>query len=462
MPKKLGYSLLFSAAVFTASLQGDNALRGKYFTADDTKSMLTHPVEGLSNADLDRFILGKSFFSVPWVQAPSATTARDGLGPLFSANTCTSCHPNNAVSFVYNENGTINRGYVSKLSVPKESIKDYEKILAKKGFLPEPTYGEQISINSTTNVAYEAKPKIEYETVSVRYPAGDETLLRKPKQGIAKQLTSLQYGPLHPDTNIANRMPQALVGLGLIEMLSDAQILANEDRNDSDDDGISGKANRVFSPMTQQYELGRYTWKASRAFVKDQVASAAHNDMSLTSPLFASENCTQEQNECLKAPKGDSKRAGSGFDLPPKRLDAITFYLQNLKVPHAKITQKRGQKLFETVGCAKCHVSEFTLENGLSIAPYSDFLLHDMGKGLSDGRSEFDALPSEFRTQPLWGIGQYSRAVGQELNLLHDGRARTIEEAILWHGGEAKQVKKRFMRLSTKQRDELIEFIKEL
>lgn len=465
--KRSYFFLLSSATAFAVGLSANTLQRefeGKYFTNDLSKKLFSRQVSGLNDKQIDKFILGKSFFRIPWVEAPSATTARDGLGPLFSANTCISCHPNNGVSSIYNEKGDISRGYVSRLSIPSytDITEEEKEQLYYNGFIKEPTYGSQISINGTKSVPYEAKPKLLYQKIKIKYPDGKTIELRKPIHGIDSQLQDLKYGKPQQDTVISNRIPQALVGLGLLEQISDAQILANEDIKDTNRDGISGKANRVYSREFKTYKIGRYTWKANTSSVIEQVANAAHNDMSISTPFFPKENCTKAQINCNKASKGDVKRAGTPFDLPMKRLEAIAYYLKHLKVPKSNITQKKGQELFMEIGCAKCHIPSFTLANGATIKPYTDLLLHDMGKDLNDGRNEFLASGREWRTSPLWNIGKYEKALGKKPNFLHDGRARNIEEAILWHGGEAQKIKETFMELSSKNREKIIQFIKEL
>jgi CxxC motif-containing protein (DUF1111 family) len=311
-------------------------------------------------------------------------------------------------------------------------------------------------------VPYEAKSIIKYENITVTYPEGESVILKKPLQGVEYQLKDLQYGKIHKNVSITNRLAPALVGLGLLEQLTDEQILKNEDLNDTNKDGISGKANIVYSAKNKDFRVGRYTKKASAPSVIHQSAAAAFNDMSLTNPYFQNENCKDSQKECNEAPKGDAVGGEKVFDLPMQRLDAIAFYLKNLKIPKSTITQHEGEALFIDVGCVKCHTSSFTLENGNKIKPFSDLLLHDMGEALSDGRVEFKAGAREWKTPPLWGIGKYKLATGKSPELLHDGRAKTIEEAILWHGGEAKNTKKVFMSLTKTQRESIIKYIKEL
>lgn len=409
---------------------------------------------GLNNDEIDIMMLGKSFFRIPWVEPPSATTARDGLGPLFNANTCTSCHPNNALGSVYNDEGGISRSMVVRLSIPTDNSQEHQAILKKSGFIPEPTYGAQLAMNGLQSVPYEGKLKITYGSKEVVYPDGHKVQLRVPTY----ELTHLQYGKLHDEVAISVRKAPALVGLGLLEQLDDATILQNEDVEDANNDGISGKANMVYSIEYDDYRVGRYTYKGSAPTVKHQSAAAFHNDMSLTTTLFPMDNCTKVQEACLKAPKARDK-----IDVPNIRLDAINFYLTHLKVPVSskKVTQKvqEGKKLFSQIGCAKCHIPELKTKEGVSVKAYTDLLLHDMGEGLSDGRVEFEASKTEWKTPALWGINSYAKAIKKAPDYLHDGRARSLEEAILWHGGEAENIKEKFMHLNKQQREQIIQFL---
>lgn len=434
----------------------------KYTTNTQNKTLFTKKIASLNDKELDTFVLGKSFFRIPWVEAPSATTARDGLGPLFNANTCITCHPRNGLAKKYSTKKTPTRGYVTRLSILSDNSKEHKKQLKYNGFVQEPTYGTQISINGTKSVPFEAKPIIVYEKKLVTYPSGETVVLNKPLKNTNKKLYDLQYGSLHVNTIVSNRMGQALVGLGLLDQLSDEQILKNQDIDDMNNDGISGKANIVYSPEYKDFRVGKFTWKASAPTLKHQVAAAANNDMGLTNPLFSNENCTTKQIECLNAPKGDNKRGMSQFDLTQERLNAITFYLKNLKIPKSTISEKKGEILFTKIGCANCHKPKFTLASGYKIKPFTDMLLHDMGEELSDGRSEFLATATEWRTAPLWSIGKYHLALGEKPALLHDGRANSVEEAILWHGGEALDSKKLFMNLKKEKRTSLIRYVNEL
>ena len=425
------------------------------FLFNDKNSSLLKPVNNLTDEDYDKFMLGKSFFTIPWVEAPSVTTARDGLGPLFNANSCISCHPSNGRGVLFNKDGFVSRSLIAKLSIKSNDLKEHKESLKYKGFVPNGIYGEQLSINAIHGIDFEGKIKVDFEELDITFPDGEKQVLLKPKYS----LENLNYGVISNDTNISYRLASTLNGVGLIELILDNDILKNVDENDSNRDGISGKANYVYSNITKKEELGKYTWKAGVYSLKEQIASAAHNDMGLTTSIFPYENCTSVQKECNNAPKARNK-----IDLPDERLDAITFYLKNLKAYSPKITNeyKEGLEIFEQISCAKCHISSFETKKGFKVYPYSDFLLHDMGEELSDGKVEFMALAQEWRTAPLWGLALHVKINKEKPRLLHDGRARTFQEAILWHGGEALNSKENYMNLPKEKREKLLKFLEEL
>ncbi len=420
-------------------------------TKDVTKNAFKHAIK-LGHDDEDKHIRGRSFFNIPWAEAPSATSARDGLGPLYSANTCIHCHPNNGAG-IATKNTHISRSLVMRLSL-KHDENTSKELLEKKGFIPEPIYGGQLSLHSTSNTPYEGRIHVSYEKINGRYDDNTSYELLSPSYTI----DNLQYGPFHKNVNIAPHIGLALVGLGAIESIEEKDILSQEDIDDRDKDGISGKANWVYNPESKRQELGRFTWKAAASTVKQQAANAAHNDMSLSNPIYPGDNCTDVQKECKNAPQGRHE-----FDLPMDRLDAITFYLKTLRIPRQRKSENfdKGKKLFNEIGCVKCHTSSYKLSDGNTIHPFSDFLLHDMGEELSDGHTMFDAEANEFRTPPLWGIGLYKK-VSKKTALLHDGRARSIEEAILWHNGEAKIQKEMFTKLTKEKREYLLEYLKNI
>ncbi|WP_345976016.1 di-heme oxidoredictase family protein [Sulfurimonas sp. HSL3-7] len=445
-------ALLAAGCSDTATEQPErDTLAENHYTQESGKKAFSHAIGGMDGTQTDLFVLGKSFFRIPWVEAPSATTARDGLGPLFSANTCKNCHPANGAGTAVNERGEINRSLVMRLSLKHAENINNGLEMQNEGFLPEPHYGGQLSVNGIFSVPFEGKPEVTYKTVEGRYGDGETFSLRAP----AYRIDSLNYGPLHPQANIAPHIALALIGLGAIERIDADDILKHEDINDSDNDGISGKANWVYSPETKKMELGRFTWKASAPSVRYQTANAMSNDMGLTTPLFPKENCTESQKECNEAASGRDP-----FDVPQGRLDAVAFYISSLRIPKQREMENKEEagELFRRIGCTGCHVESYTTADGLHISPYSDFLLHDMGEALSDGHRNFRAGPNEFRTPPLWGAGLY-KTVGGEANYLHDGRARSIEEAILWHGGEAAPSREAFKHLTKEERALLLAYI---
>lgn len=443
-------------AIFATGLFAINN-NNEVLSSSKDKSLLLKPFPSLNDEQYDEFILGRSFFVIPWVEAPSVTTARDGLGPLFNANTCVSCHPANGRGTLLND-GLSSRSLLARLSIDSGVLiksESHKSILEKKGFIPEPVYGNQLAINGIHGVDFEGKVKIDFDEVTVNFPDAEIQTLLKPKYS----LENLNYGALHKDANISYRIAPTLNGIGLIESISKEDILANEDEFDKNNDGISGRANFVYSNITKKEELGKYTWKASVASLKEQIAGAASNDMGLTTTIFPNENCTQTQKACNEAHK-----AKDAIDLPDDRLEAVTYYLKNIKTYEAKKSKEyeEGLEIFEQISCAKCHISSFDTNKGFKISPFSDFLLHDMGEELADGRVEFKANKSEWRTAPLWGLALHEKINKEKPRLLHDGRARTFQEAILWHGGEASNSKENYMNLPKDKREKLIKFLEEL
>ncbi|MBT5229088.1 MAG: hypothetical protein HOM11_02310 [Methylococcales bacterium] len=391
----------------------------------------------LSDEQLDTYALGQSFVSKPWVAAPAATTARDGLGPLYNANTCLSCHPKQGRGNTLLNNDHIDRSLLLKTSNPVTRV--------------DPVYGDQININAIHGVKFEATPKVQFKTIAFTYPDESTVALKQP----VFSLTNLQYGPLHPQTTLLPRLAPALFGLGLLESIPDNLILQRSDPNDLNQDGISGRPHWVNVNSTRK--LGRFNWKASATSIQQQITLALSHDMGLTSPDLANENCTKPQIKCKNAPKG------SALDISRERIQAMSFYISQQAVPKPTTQQPSalGQQHFVTFGCNLCHTSQYQLSESVIIKPYSDLLLHDMGPDLSDKHSKADSMNNEWRTPPLWGIGQ-AKVLNKKAGFLHDGRAATLEHAILWHGGEATKAKQAFIQGTKAQRNQLIQFLRSL
>jgi CxxC motif-containing protein (DUF1111 family) len=406
------------------------------YTADRSKHALTHVRDDLSDEVEELVLLGRSFFKIPWVEAPAATSARDGLGPLFNANTCVSCHEHNGAG-----GGFIPMGS-DLYKVPRSSVVRLHH-LNNREWQVDPVYGNQLSINGIREVPYEASYQVQIQ------PDEGNRRLNKPNL----ILKALNYGPLSSNTQWHLLRAPALAGMALIESIPADQIRKRADPNDVDQDGISGRTVEVWSRANQRYELGRYNWKNTQSTLRDQIANAAHVDMGLRNSLYPEVNCSPVQTECLSA-----YRSGA-LDLPDLRLQAMALYLANLKAPkinRLNSEQKAGMNHFSALGCQQCHTNDYTTLMGEPVPIYSDLLLHDMGEGLAGSGPN----ANEWRTAPLIGLGLRKHL--KHPAYLHDGRASTLHEAILWHGGEAELSQRTFTALSAEDQQQLIQFLETL
>jgi CxxC motif-containing protein (DUF1111 family) len=255
-------------------------------------------------------------------------------------------------------------------------------------------------------------------------------------------------------------------GVGLLEAVPESTVRELAAAQAEAGDGISGRLNLVWSPSTGEMALGRFGWKANVATVEEQTAGAFLGDVGITSWLHPDQSCTPAQVECLAAADGGTP------EVSDDKLDRVVFYTRTLAVPARRdvgdAATTRGEELFGQLNCSACHVPELRTGDAdvaalsdQTIRPYTDLLLHDMGPGLADGRPDGEAGPSEWRTAPLWGIGLTDEVNGHT-RFLHDGRARSLVEAILWHGGEAEAARKGFLALTRPERDDLIAFLNSL
>lgn len=408
------------------------------------------------------FSVGNSFFRNPWVQAPASTDARDGLGPLFNTNGCQNCHIKDGRGHPPEANDTHAVSMLVRLSIPAMTP-EQKKAYIKDGVIPEPTYGGQLQDFALQDQTPEGQIKITYTDVPVKFTDGTEVVLRKPKL----EITDLGYGDMHPDTQFSARVAPPMIGLGLLESIPDATLETWADEQDKNADGISGKTNRVWDVQKNDFAIGRFGWKAGQPTLMQQNAAAFNGDVGLTSRLFPNENCTSRQSLCADLPNGGQP------EVSDKILNFVEFYSQHLAVPTRRNVNDDqvvlGQKLFASAGCESCHKTNVKTakREGLpalseqTIHPYTDMLLHDMGEGLADHRPEYLASGTEWRTPPLWGIG-YTQEVNGHTYFLHDGRARNLMEAVLWHGGEAEAAKSKVLTFNQKERDALIAFLNSL
>lgn len=416
------------------------------------------------------FKLGNGLFRKLWVSSPSSTQASDGLGPLFNARACQSCHLKDGRGHPP-EGGADQTSMFLRLARDAETAEEKQALADKIAVnFPDPVYGAQLQDLAVPGLPGEGRMKIAYEEVPVTLGDGTKISLRKPTY----RVENLAYGPLHPATTLSPRVTPAMIGLGLIEQIHPADILVHADPDDHDGDGISGKAQIVRDPLSGELTLGRFGWKAQSATIRQQSAEAFAGDMGISTPEAPRHwgDCTQSEAACLAMPTGVQERLGD-VEAPPPVMDFVTFYSQHLAVPARRDVNEAdvlaGKKVFYDLGCISCHTPKFVTRRDAPnkalafqlIWPYSDFLLHDMGEGLADGQNVGEAMGNEWRTPPLWGIG-LTQTVSGHTFFLHDGRARNLTEAILWHGGEAQKARDAFAALDTADREALIRFLESL
>lgn len=416
------------------------------------------------------FKVGNALFRKIWVSAPSSTQASDGLGPLFNARACQHCHLKDGRG---RPPETPDEDAVSlflRLSVPPRSDAE-RKALAERKMLsiPEPTYGGQFQNFAVPGLLGEGRMVIDYAEVPVKLGDGTVVSLRKPSYRVA----DLNYGPMASDVLLSPRIAPPMIGLGLAEQIHEADILAKADPDDRDGDGISGRPGYGLDENGKPV-FGRFGWKATTPSIRLQSAHAFSGDIGISTPVEPNSwgECTVKQTACREAPDGVQPRLGD-TEAPDPVLDLVTFYSQNLAVPARRDIDDaqvlHGKQQFYAAGCVSCHVPKYVTRRDAPTAahrfqliwPYSDFLLHDMGDGLADGRPDGDANGNEWRTPPLWGIG-LTQTVSGHTYFLHDGRARNLLEAILWHGGEAQRARDAVAAMSKADRDALIRFLESL
>ena len=446
---------------FTQAEPGEALSAGSTTVRKADQNAFSLPSANLSPSRRLDFSVGNSFFRNPWVTAPATTTARDGLGPLFNTNACQNCHIKDGRGHPPAPDAISSVSMLVRLSIPAGS--EHAAIIQRLGVLAEPTYGGQLQDMANPGVAPEGKGRVSYSTQQVSFADGTQVELRQP----SLEISQLGYGALHPDTLFSARIAPPMIGLGLLEAIPEAAILANADPDDRNGDGISGRANQVWDREQQRTVLGRFGWKAGQPTLNQQNAEAFANDMGLTSGLVSQDNCTAAQIDCRSAPHGGEPEVSDNI------LASVLFYTRNLGVPARRGADRpqvlAGKNLFYQAGCQGCHTPQFTTAADAAepelahqlIRPYSDLLLHDMGEGLADNRPEFLASGREWRTPPLWGIG-LTETVNGHTQFLHDGRARNLLEAILWHGGEAESAKQQVLTFNADERSALLAFLNSL
>lgn len=372
---------------------------------------LACPAVTVAQFNLD-YATGKALFEKNWVPAPASTGASDGLGPFYDARSCAQCHPDGG------------RG-------------DRERSLTLH--IDDPVYGGRLQRYAVPGFSPEAAITIERAQDGRPIPVID----------------NLRYGPL-ADSALSLRLAPSLRGVGLLAGIADAEIAANADPDDRDGDGVSGRVNRVVD-LAGKPTVGRFGWKAEKASLADQTAVALSLDLGLGSPALPAPagDCTPAQADCLARPQGGGGVPGDE-EVGEEALALLLTYVRALNRPagiHSDRDQEaRGAALFRDTGCGDCHLPQIQ-GAGRVLYPYTDLLLHDMGPGLADDLREGGATGPEWRTAPLWGLGQV------EGGFLHDGRADTVQEAIDWHDGEAAGARDKYRALEKSARDDVIAFL---
>ena len=455
----------FDAAERWERLSGGSATNRRRFDRD----AFSQPSANISFEARAQFAIGNGLFRRPWVSSPSSTRSADGLGPLYNARSCQRCHLKDGRGHPPVDADDSAVSMLIRLSVPSRS-KEERALLAsgRAAVIPEPTYGTQLQDVAVPGLAAEGKIRITRTEREVAFEDGTKVVLEEPRYAIVDS----RYGSLDPQVMMSPRVAPPMIGLGLLEAIAAPDILAGADPDDADGDGISGRARWVWSPEHGRMVLGRFGWKAGTASIVDQSAAAMSGDIGVSSPLAPAPwgECTERQQACRTGPHGAD--AGE-FEAPASVMDAIVFYSRNLAVPARREENNQtvlgGKALFYRIGCTGCHTPKHATRRdwpieelaGQLIWPYTDLLVHDMGDGLADGRPEGGASGREWRTAPLWGIG-LTEVVNGHTQFLHDGRARNLVEAILWHGGEAEAARAEFQSLANAERDALLVFLNSL
>ena len=454
------FILLFSfvtyqnkANVSASVLAQEQKLSGGATTVfDQSVNAFALPAPDLSSQDELLFFVGNSFFNQNWVQAPSSTTARDGLGPYFNTKSCSGCHFKDGRGQPPVIAGQLSQGFIVRLSIPGKGPHGEP--------LEEPNYGGQFQEHAIDGIKREGGFEIIWEEIVGSYPDGNSYSLRKPKINF----TELNYGAMHNDVMLSGRVAPQMIGLGLLEAIPETTILSFADAEDKNNDGISGRPNYVWNSIEHKMQLGKFGWKSNQPTILQQISGAFNGDIGITTQYFPEHGITSAQLQNREIPNGGEP------EIDNDDLKKLHLYSATLAVPARRnVSDKeviKGEKIFVEIGCNNCHIEkiqtaihpDFDVLSNQTIRPYTDLLLHDMGAGLADNRPDFDAGGQEWRTPPLWGIGLF-QTVNKHTFYLHDGRARNLSEAILWHGGEAENSKNEFMQLTEKQRRQLLLFL---
>ncbi|NRB40540.1 MAG: c-type cytochrome [Pseudomonadales bacterium] len=440
----------------------------------------SHASRNMSDSDrIISFNEGNHFFENPWVQGTQSTQARDGLGPYFNSNACQGCHINDGRGHAGDAvlDGIATSDNFNSLLIRVSRSVATEANVANA---PDDNVGGQLQHKAVSNVQKESDLSVSYTRKNVSFDDGYTVELRIPQWHMTSHI-----GEFNSDSVFSARVAPPMIGLGLLELINEDDILNQQDIDDSNNDGISGKANQVWSLEHKKMSLGRFGWKAGQPSLLEQTSGAFLGDMGLTSKFHLEENCHNNQTDCTTAENGNGTNSSDeAYEVTNSTLALVSFYSHHLAVPERRDAYsdqvQQGKLLFVEAGCTACHTESYTTGSDIMqpelsnqvIFPFTDMLLHDMGEDLADFREdnspvandvqvEYLATATEWRTPPLWGLG-LTKTVDDKATFLHDGRARTIMEAVLWHGGEAETAKNKVLGFNSTQRDALSAFLNDL
>lgn len=455
-------SILISLACLACAANDSSALSAGTFTVfHSDASAFSEPAPALSERQQQIFSRGRAHSKRPWVIF-GLSGGDWGLGPTYIADRCSACHVNGGRGKPPAARDDQLRSMLVRVSVPGEGNNNAPK--------PHPHYGDQLqnrslqgqsleTLHTYAPIPAEAALYLDWEEHSVAFADGESVRLRKPRLRVEK----LAFGALGADAMLSLRNSPPIFGLGLLEAVPEEILLDVAARQR--EQGLNGRPNYVWDMMNQRRSLGRFGWKANQPSLRQQIAAAAWGDMGVTSSLFPRQNCTDVQTLCR------AEVPGNDPELLDSQWDELELWALGLAVPARRnwddADVQHGARLFETAQCAHCHVPTLVTADMFSRLPqlsrqtfhaYTDLLLHDMGEALSDGRPDFEAGARDWRTPPLWALG-LSETVNGHSALLHDGRARNVIEAILWHGGEALAAREAFRNMPKAERDALIKFL---
>jgi len=449
MKRALAALVLVAGCGGTSVDPGAALLGGDTTIFDDTDEAFNYPARNLDDAARALFQIGDGVFNRNWITAPATPQGNDGLGPTFNALSCSGCHPNNGRGAPPQEPGEPMQAVLLRLSIAGSD--------AHGGPNPDPNYGDQLQPFAVLGVPAEGTPSVTYTELPGTYGDGEAYSLRMPTYAVA----DLAFGPLATGGMVSPRVGPELVGAGLLQAIPEDTLRSFAAQN-------GGRLNMVWDTANATTAVGRFGWKANQPTVAQQVFGAFRNDIGITNALYSTKNCPTAQTACAAAPQSLSQP-----NLGTLEAQSMVVHGMTLAVPAARgldsAEAQHGEALFMQAGCASCHIPKtqtgvldgYPALSNQTIRPFTDLLLHDMGAGLADGRPDYLASGSDWRTPPLWSLGLIP-AVNDHQFLLHDGRARGFAEAILWHGGDGEAAKEAFRTMSKSDRAALVTFLQSL